>query len=654
VDTDLTIINAYNEKNQKLVSSDLLIVDAAAEPLRVLKVLVEGLPPGGTGLWLNNFKGIPVARTLSPFDLIYLDQTYQVVHCVEISTEGEYEPFRGEPASALVVPPKSIASSKLRPGDRLQFRAIDPSAEPPAPRSKSSRRQKQSTAPSSQPVGAHFYNSAFPVPPTDGGGGTLPGFLAGQNQNAPGAATATASSEHAPGPISGRLGKTANSLLDTTPAFRPSTGESSQPGFSMGALATAPSAPPVEVAYSVKAPTRLISTEHLVETKSVGPVSSGRLMRSVNLAPAILPLEEPEPPAPAIEPAQQEVTPAAAVASGAQAPALANSALAVPAIPDTHREPTHGIVIPITTAPDFAIPPSAPAVEAPAPAHLPTVATEPAAPAAPSRTEPQFATLRSNAAPGDLSKSLPARSAPSPIASATAAAMPTLVPPPPPRIVEAPISLAPAPLQTTAQPAPEPTAADAVLAIKAEPSPYPRTQIKLAEQQQSLAVSQKKKKPSWDVRLLYTLFPEFDPSRPPEIRIPRAGEKKEDLIEDEEELSTKLKLLCWLYPDLHLDKHKQRRSEERRAVRLPMPGLVAYFFTGGSPRPHPIKDISLTGFYMITNERWLPGTIIRITLQMINARPDGGRDSVTVHSRVVRWGPDGGGFEFVLPGFLEQ
>jgi len=24
-----------------------------------------------------------------------------------------------------------------------------------------------------------------------------------------------------------------------------------------------------------------------------------------------------------------------------------------------------------------------------------------------------------------------------------------------------------------------------------------------------------------------------------------------------------------------------------------------------------------------------------------------------VHSRVVRWGPDGGGFEFVLPGFLE-
>src|SRR5262249_25532655 len=161
-------------------------------------------------------------------------------------------------------------------------------------------------------------------------------------------------------------------------------------------------------------------------------------------------------------------------------------------------------------------------------------------------------------------------------------------------------------------PASEPTAADAVLAIK-EPSPFPRTQIKPAEQQ-SLAVSHKKKKPSWDVRLLYTFFPEFDPSRPPEIRIPRAGEKKEEILDDEEQLSTKLRLLCWLYPDLQLDKHKQRRSEERRAVRLPMPGLVAYFFTGGSPRPHPIKDISVTGFYMVTNERWLPGTIIRITL----------------------------------------
>ncbi len=28
-------------------------------------------------------------------------------------------------------------------------------------------------------------------------------------------------------------------------------------------------------------------------------------------------------------------------------------------------------------------------------------------------------------------------------------------------------------------------------------------------------------------------------------------------------------------------------------------------------------------------------------------------DSITVLSRVVRWGPDGGGFEFVFPGLKD-
>lgn len=91
---DTKIINAYHGKSQRLLSSGLVIVDAALEPLKVLKVLMEGLGPDRkAGLWLTNFKGVPVARTLSPFDLIYLDQDYGVVHCVEISTQGNTNHF---------------------------------------------------------------------------------------------------------------------------------------------------------------------------------------------------------------------------------------------------------------------------------------------------------------------------------------------------------------------------------------------------------------------------------------------------------------------------------------------------------------------------------------------------------------------------------
>jgi hypothetical protein len=196
--------------------------------------------------------------------------------------------------------------------------------------------------------------------------------------------------------------------------------------------------------------------------------------------------------------------------------------------------------------------------------------------------------------------------------------------------------------------------ADGVIApILTDPSVFERS-TGLAKTGPTSIQAASKAKSSWDVKLLNSLFPEFDPSRPPEIRYPRFYDKLAAEIDYEDERpSRKLQILCWLYPHLHLDQVKQKRAEERRAPRLPMPGLVAYFFTGGSPRPHPIKDISVTGFYMQTEERWLPGTVIRVTLQMTGAQPEDRRDAVTVLSRVVRWGPDGGGFEFVLPGFME-
>ena len=628
---DTKIINVYNERNQKLVGSGLIIVDAATEPLRVLKVLVEGLPDGRSGLWLTNFKGIPVARTLSPFDLVYLDETYHVVHCVQISVEGEYEPFRGDPASALVLPPKSISSSRMQAGDRLQFRTADaPAAEQAA------RQLGAPQAPPSQPAGAHFFNSAFPVPPADGVGAPLPSFVAGSGMPLPPAAAASADagpvSQAGGTAVSGRLTKSARSLLEQAPSFRP-TGEptTSAPVSGGGAAAVSyASAPAVDVAFSVKAPTRLMSTpalspaEHIQESRS-SQVHSGRLMRGVNLAPAILPIEEPEAPAPTPEPT--------AVAMGAAVslpievePAEEAPSPTVQSPPERPREPSHGIVIPITSAPGIApahrkpeIPPD---IEEGPPAA--NVVPEPAASAA------------------LVPAALPRRTK-RPAESIAAPALPQEVPAPAPVVAPA--------TKTSSQPPLQPAASIAAVPAQPEAPSFPRTQIAPAQAQTSL-VSQKKK-PSWDVRLLYSLFPEFNPARPPEIRIPRLDEKRETEFEDEENLSTKLRILCWLYPDLHLDKFKQKQSEQRRAVRIPMPGLVAYFFTGGAPRPHPIKDISVTGFYMCTNERWLPGTIIRITLQMVEPRADGGRDSITVHSRVVRWGPDGGGFEFVLPGFLE-
>ena len=663
---DTKIINAYHGKSQRLLSSGLVIVDAALEPLKVLKVLMEGLGPDRkAGLWLTNFKGVPVARTLSPFDLIYLDKDYGVVHCVEISTEGEYEPFRGEPASALVLPPKTIAMSKTRVGDKLMFRTVDdpqvaPAAEPG--QTAISQDAPVPKPPTAQPVTARFFNSAFAAPPAQSGGSPLDQFLGARSTPARAAGPAASATAVAEAPTaraasaspSGRLTKSAKSILEQSPILRPSgNGESiaaalegsqvsivieSEPGAHASHAATERAASATLSSRVVPASVRNSfngAPDHAQESRTPNGAVSGRLMKSVNLAPAMPPEVQPEPP---IAEATTAIVPKRQTSPNSKR-RTANPAVA-PAVERDHEsdpEPTLGTVIPITAAA----------------AHIPQ--SEPISPPL----------ILTPAAEGQVA---------SPVAAATPALIPGPVPvpaelPPPARnslptvISPAPAVLTPAPRPSSAgNPAPikeiappqsQPKGAPTVLPAKKEAAGTPNTDIQMSTGKKGAEEASRKAKASWDVRLLYLLFPEFDPSRPPEIRIPRMDQQKEAVPDEDEKPSRKLQFLCWLYPNLNLDRVEQKRSEERRAVRLPLPGLVAYFFTGGSPQPHPIKDISVTGFYMCTDERWLPGTIIRVTLQMVGTSGEGGRDTITVHSRVVRWGPDGGGFEFVLPGFLE-
>src|SRR5208283_4114474 len=89
-------------------------------------------------------------------------------------------------------------------------------------------------------------------------------------------------------------------------------------------------------------------------------------------------------------------------------------------------------------------------------------------------------------------------------------------------------------------------------------------------------------------------------------------------------------------------------SDRRRAPRQPMPGLVAYYWTGSTPRAYQIADISISGFYVLTEERWFPGTMVLMTLQRTDSAGKNLDDSIAVQSRVVRWGSDGLGLAFVL------
>jgi Flp pilus assembly protein TadG len=118
----------------------------------------------------------------------------------------------------------------------------------------------------------------------------------------------------------------------------------------------------------------------------------------------------------------------------------------------------------------------------------------------------------------------------------------------------------------------------------------------------------------------------------------------------------------WTYRQT-LDKMRawlvQESEEPRRAPRSREPEVVVHYWDGSVPEARQIRDMSETGAYIYTPERWYLGTIIRLTLQGYQTivREDGAKvpvASITIRAQVVRHGSDGAAVEFAFLNKEEQ
>jgi uncharacterized protein len=103
----------------------------------------------------------------------------------------------------------------------------------------------------------------------------------------------------------------------------------------------------------------------------------------------------------------------------------------------------------------------------------------------------------------------------------------------------------------------------------------------------------------------------------------------------------------WWSPDPRKAPETNEPQDQREAPRGPSHGLAAYYWTGAAPKAHNIRDISSSGLYVVTEERWYPGTLILMTLQSAGDGAESVEYSIAVHSKAVRWGNDGVGLQFI-------
>lgn len=93
-------------------------------------------------------------------------------------------------------------------------------------------------------------------------------------------------------------------------------------------------------------------------------------------------------------------------------------------------------------------------------------------------------------------------------------------------------------------------------------------------------------------------------------------------------------------------------QDRRECSRVSLP-LIAHYWNGGVPQPCVVKTVSPIGAYLVTRDRWHPGTVVRLTFQYGTESPslggmeNGGDGAVMLRARVVRFGDDGVGVRIV-------
>jgi hypothetical protein len=98
---------------------------------------------------------------------------------------------------------------------------------------------------------------------------------------------------------------------------------------------------------------------------------------------------------------------------------------------------------------------------------------------------------------------------------------------------------------------------------------------------------------------------------------------------------------------------KALTDDIQRPERRSVPGLEALHWTGDSPGQNTVKDISASGIYLLTEERWTRGTVNPIVLTCADL-PESSPDAhILVQAKSVRWGEDGIGLSFVLPDYMD-
>jgi len=98
---------------------------------------------------------------------------------------------------------------------------------------------------------------------------------------------------------------------------------------------------------------------------------------------------------------------------------------------------------------------------------------------------------------------------------------------------------------------------------------------------------------------------------------------------------------------------KHLPPDRRRGERRTSPELAAYLWIGTLAKPASVRDISSTGVYLSTAERWGSSDMFSLTLQRRGPLEGDFNRRVVVQAKAIRWAEDGVAMSFLLPAGMD-
>jgi hypothetical protein len=679
--------SAYNLARGALLNSKLTLADSGNQPLKLLDIVVSGMGMDPTaGLWLSPLRAVPAVPRVFPFDLIYLDKEYRVLDTAEMGPGIEFPAFHPGVSSALVLPSDTLHRTHTAPGDHLIVCACN----------ELEALLRTSSLPS--PDGAEPVNRPVAASPRTASEPDKPGFieLTPERPLVP-SAPSTAFEQS----VLTAIAKVAEARNIHEPRPVSTNREIAAQGPSM-ALTEAV----FDSARTMQAPV----VEHRIDPEDL-------FSNWVGTAPPIAPAPrnappKPPPPSKSLVPAQ-EAAPEPARQNGRKSSASSKPAADTPG---SSRASTDSIAAkgqsrtkpaPATTDKYGALSKSksGPSMKADEPKPNEYKADDESIHTRTPVPQSHPATTFTSAPYGMWQISMPTGVAS--MASAKSPEPPVKTPAPAKGTdsaqaevakaqLAAPASVkrSEAPIQREAQnpplrPAPVSRLKAESVAVTEQivnpPKPALRDtsssevhapgdflaslQEKLQRVQQSRPVPLTETAPEAQIASPRTSSSVPPPSSPPvpaakaptatdRLALEKTGaapglkskaEQSPAPSKSKAEPSSgglRSKLKQWLHPT-------SSPSDRRRASRRYVPGMVAHYFTGGAPKPKSVADVSMSGIYLLTDDRWMPGTLIQMTLQKPCAYGEK-KQSINVLSRIVRRGSDGVAAEFIMPEALSH